>query len=225
MAGHWNDERPLPQPPQEPEASVLNLFDSIGAGLAAVVLDAKVAVEAHGKSVWAIARPTLPIPEAKEHGTAAAASSMLYVSKGVSENPSDATLLSSRTTVADAVARLDSNKVSRFDQCPRDLKWRAPTNSTLIDTACWQSAQTQTMRNSRLAATDGSINTLKVQDLCDTATRSKIDRWMSQAAVPFANLTSQAAACPAHVAPVADQWFSVTLAPAAETSRPFTTWC
>ena len=128
MAGYLNVLRPLLQPPQEHEAGALDLFDLLGLGLAAVVLDATVAVEIHSKGIWVSARSTpLPIPEAKDHRPAASASSSEshYASKGISEseNSSHAILLSSRATVTDAVARLgDIHKASCFDGNSSDLR-------------------------------------------------------------------------------------------------------
>ena len=198
--GKWTEERALPRPTchHQPETGALELFAGLGASLASVVQNAT----EHGHSVWTnltSGTQLLPISETEEHRPAAAGS-RLYTSKtrrppdGEASSASGSPLPSSRslaTTVARFGGAADSYKVSRPEATPK------------------------IRRSSLTASTDGSIKMPKAPDLCDKATRSKIDRWMSQAAVQ----------CPEPRAKIpVDQLFSAPFASASttEASRPLT---
>ena len=209
--GKWTEERALPRPSRhgEPGTGALELFAGLGASLASVVQNAteqgQIGLNLSVSGMWTnlsnIASGTqlLPISETEQHRPAAAGS-RLYTSKtrrppdGEASSASGSPLPSSRslaTTVARFGGATDSYKVSRPE---------APPNIR---------------RSSLQASTDGLIKMPKAPDLCDKATRSKIDRWMSQAAVQYPEPRAKISV---------DQWFSAPFASAstAEASRPLT---
>ena len=218
----WEDARPLPVPRGGDGPGDLNLFESLGSGLASIVSDVESTLVG-GLSVSATqllpiseegsrmcqassasqnrARTDKPALLAHVHGRqpqgmtqVAPNSGMPFTTAGGGQNSphrgqGSSSTLSARSLANTTVARfggaadsyqlrgeLGANDRKSNNSTPTvDVHRRAPHAGGALEAE-------QRMWNSLPAVADGAVKLRGRKDACDTATRSKIETWMSSAA-------------------------------------------
>ena len=98
----------------------------------------------------------------------------------------------SYSSAANTVARFGSTAESYSAKDERARQRRRPSNGS-VEVPAIQRLQEEQKMWSSLPATNGSAKIPKQKDMCDKATRSKIDRWIATAA-PLSELSDDSSA-------------------------------